>query len=1823
MRTRALLVLPALLTVCAGVASAQEPPLPPGDNRPILRVEAGGPTSHVTALAFSEDGKRLHVAGFDKVVRTWSLKDKPTRFELDEGGSFRVPIGPGPRGAINAIALDPDGDWLAVGGAGDVRGGSAFGDLGVIWPAAVAFTPPVRRDLGLIYLFNTRQREVRLLRGHHGPVVALTFAPKRQGKVPLLISAARGWDPNTGKDTGEVLVWDLKAEKPRATLLDLPRQTDRPRPVLAAWHTGDGPNQLRVAIAWGDERTVGGKDRRGLLRLWDLERAGEPPAIADEGRDNSALALLPGSNRLLTGSFDVNVGRLQFWDVTGLKPTPRERLELRPPGAKVYDFPREMALVPSQPGAPPDLAAVVVRRSDQGTLRYSLRLYPLKGSGVAVPRANVPLPGWDGQILTPALAASGDGRHLALGGSPDHRVLVWAVADLLKNKGAQHTLRSVGSEVLGAVFATSKDKDGVRPGLLLNVAENGAAQRLVFDFRAGKLTADTKGWAPALGSAGAWRVTVTPGKVGTTVVVTEAGKETFRRELPADRVVTAQAMLTAHAPLKVPLLVLAVQSRGESFLDVFHAATGQHLRRFTGHVDRVRSLAFSANGKLLVSAAADQTVRVWALPDLAEVIDKRGALPGVVVREGKGGLVVDRIEDVPRKQWQLQPGEVVQGLVDAKKALRVVKLPTSLHAAFWLATPGSQLTLRVVDEKGQVGDRPIRVGQGTDERKPLFTLFVTRPQDKGQREWIGWSPGGFFDSSSPAAERHVGWHENTGKAKEPTTFARIGQYREKFYRKGLLPRLVEKANLAGGLAEAPPPARPRLEVLAGGEPVKVGDDGHRLVRQRRITLDLTVLDHKPTAADTVEWHLRGGAAQPFGDPTSPGRYATTLDLPDKAGEHTLGALVRVRQPDGRMESYPAAVTVRYQPPAPVVQLQDKRLFRVTTKPRFPLKAVVQATWPGQRVQVTLRHHHPVKKLPAEVKEHTLDPGKPLELAWDIQLHDGVNRIELAAENRNALPGFEKHERHLVPVQVELRPEAKEPAPLIVLKSVVPLSAVGMEEQAREVVPGQPLVVNMPRVRLVGAITASGKLVKAELVAGEKAKARQLGGVAPDGRGVTVGELIDLTPGEQTVRVVAQSTRSTEAAQTITLVYHPQARVVVQSPQTDEVFVELGEKDSTTIEVRGRVHMPAGVSVDLTKLRASAVVDGRPVPGAVGVAKDGAFTFAKVPLTPGFQSLWVEVSAPWGQLKPSTQVQVRYARPPQVRAFEEKRIDARPFANLTLVVYSPTRPHLDSVQVRVDGAVRKPAGVKIDPTARAPAGRIWLVHLDEIPLGLRKNRVRVVLDNDEGSSEVFARLPDAPPRLRGEDCLVYLPPLPKKADIVLIHPPPAPPATTEPELEMRFRVRSESPLRRVEVTRWGKPLFAKPLEVPKAQRDARGIYEYEFVTQEILLEPGENPLRVEVVNEGGAEAKTVVVPLTVRPARIELEQLQGQGPGGETVTLQRGSDGPLADKPADRSRVWLTGKVHWGHPRDPQLKERLQVQVSVNGFQQLPVTLDPCKAGGRERAFKAELLLNFKEANQVVVNVPGLPQEESSRGAVTVDCRAPATEQHLHLVLVAPGEKDEQFQKRALAALKARRVAPHLYEARGFKQVTVHALTDYIEPGDVFARLRDVEAGLRRRAHQGAPNDVVVVYYHGAETVEPAGHYLWLSGTRPGPRVRDSALEMAVVVERYFSAFPGAQVVLLDVAHKGTLPHGPLSKGGRPIDPWSHGHSFALLRHGWAGTEGGPGKAWLLEEMEAQWPRAESLSELAGALATRFRKVQGPASLYELYLPPTLRLRLGG
>src|SRR5438105_11628108 len=218
------------LLVLPRVALAQAPPLLPVlDDKPIPQLDAGGPSAAVTALAFDAAGETLYAAGLDKVVRVWTLQKG--HFVLKT--AHRVPIGPGNAGAVNAVALSPDGTWVAMAGRAPMRGEAGFRRAGVLVEAS-ALSLEQNLDAGMIYVASTANPAGgKVLRGHRGEVRALAFAPSSKGKPPLLVSAAT--EREGIRRFGGLRVWDVAAGKVLAERTDLPARATRPG--LAVWHT--------------------------------------------------------------------------------------------------------------------------------------------------------------------------------------------------------------------------------------------------------------------------------------------------------------------------------------------------------------------------------------------------------------------------------------------------------------------------------------------------------------------------------------------------------------------------------------------------------------------------------------------------------------------------------------------------------------------------------------------------------------------------------------------------------------------------------------------------------------------------------------------------------------------------------------------------------------------------------------------------------------------------------------------------------------------------------------------------------------------------------------------------------------------------------------------------------------------------------------------------------------------------------------------------------------------------------------------------------------------------------------------------------------------------------------------------------------------------------------------------------------------------------------------------------------------------------------------------------------------------------------------------
>ena len=151
-----------------GAAFAGDPP-----QTPFLRIEAGGHTGAVAALATDAAGSILATAGYDKTVRIWRL---PEGRQIEV---LRPPIGGAQEGEIYAVAVSPDGKRVFAGGA---TGGSWDGTFSV-------------------YVFDVGKAALSgLLTGLPSPVEALAVSPDgARFAAGLAQGGVKVWDAGTGK----------------------------------------------------------------------------------------------------------------------------------------------------------------------------------------------------------------------------------------------------------------------------------------------------------------------------------------------------------------------------------------------------------------------------------------------------------------------------------------------------------------------------------------------------------------------------------------------------------------------------------------------------------------------------------------------------------------------------------------------------------------------------------------------------------------------------------------------------------------------------------------------------------------------------------------------------------------------------------------------------------------------------------------------------------------------------------------------------------------------------------------------------------------------------------------------------------------------------------------------------------------------------------------------------------------------------------------------------------------------------------------------------------------------------------------------------------------------------------------------------------------------------------------------------------------------------------------------------------------------------------------------------------------------------------------
>jgi len=220
-------------------------------------LDTGGHQSQVWSITFTPDGKYLVSAGEDKVVRVWDWRaGKTVR-------TIRGQVGLGDEGKIYAMALSPNGRWLAAAG----------------WMSTSGVAGPERGWDIRLYDFATGELKA-LLKEHTSVVAALAFSPDSK----LLIS---------GSTDKTAIVWDVEKRQPLH-----PPLKDHTDYILGVGFTPDG---LRAVTASYDK----------TLRLWNVADGRLVKAIQGHGDKIKPLAISRKDGTIASGD---NGGDIRLWD---------------------------------------------------------------------------------------------------------------------------------------------------------------------------------------------------------------------------------------------------------------------------------------------------------------------------------------------------------------------------------------------------------------------------------------------------------------------------------------------------------------------------------------------------------------------------------------------------------------------------------------------------------------------------------------------------------------------------------------------------------------------------------------------------------------------------------------------------------------------------------------------------------------------------------------------------------------------------------------------------------------------------------------------------------------------------------------------------------------------------------------------------------------------------------------------------------------------------------------------------------------------------------------------------------------------------------------------------------------------------------------------------------------------------------------------------------------------------------------------------------------------------------------------------------------------
>lgn len=569
-----------------------------------------GHTDRVRSVVFSPDGSRLATAGLDNTVRLWNA----------ENGQ---PIGEPLRGQywVFSAAFSPDGTRIASAGAdgtlqlwrtdtGQPIGKPLVGHTDSVY--GVAFSPDGTRIASAsadgtvrVWRGDDGQPIGQPFTGHTGEVFGVAFSP--DGNRIASASADRTirlWNAETGQPIGKPMTGHTAevfsaAFSPDGRLI-VSASADS---TVRLWNPENGQSaaeplkghfgRVQNAVFSADGNRIASAGADSTLRLWNAQavETRDRPLIGHTAAVN-AVAFSPNGSRIASGSSD---GTVRLWDPNtgqtmgeaGVAPV--SSVAFSPDGTRVATANSDgsVQLWNADNGQPigkpmtdhtngvnavafsPDGSRIATGRTDGTVLQWNA------DTGQPIGK---PMVGHINEVLS--VAFSPDGSKI-VSGSADYTVRLWNADNGLPIGEPEPELLGHNDRVFSVAF--SPDSRRVASGSLDGTIRLWNADTL--EPIGEPFTGHTNGVAGvAFSPDGAL---IASGSLDGTVRLWKANN---------DR------------------LIPFVSTDGSPF-EARKKDTGQPVGQpLTGHSDAVYGVAFSPDGRRIVSASGDKTLRLWPIP---------------------------------------------------------------------------------------------------------------------------------------------------------------------------------------------------------------------------------------------------------------------------------------------------------------------------------------------------------------------------------------------------------------------------------------------------------------------------------------------------------------------------------------------------------------------------------------------------------------------------------------------------------------------------------------------------------------------------------------------------------------------------------------------------------------------------------------------------------------------------------------------------------------------------------------------------------------------------------------------------------------------------------------------------------------------------------------------------------------------------------------------------------------------------------------------------------------------------------------------------------